>query len=129
MKAFIAVISHEAGKIAKYHDFDTQAEANAHVAEYGGFVADCPGANPLYWQVGNGTLTYDDAQELADIQHLADTQYISDRRIAYPNIGDQLDAIWKQLIQDRLNGHAMIQEVDDLIGQINAVKAAHPKPE
>ena len=73
--------------------------------------------------------------------YIANRKYIDDRisgtfdengkRLTngYPDIGDQLDAIWKQLIQDRLNGHAMIQEVDDLIGQINAVKAAHPKPE
>jgi len=49
------------------------------------------------------------------------------RRQAYPAIGDQLDAIWKQFNQDRLDGKAMIQETDDLLGQILAVKAAHPK--
>lgn len=64
----------------------------------------------------------------AQIAIIEANEYQADRQATYPAIGDQLDAIWKQLIQDRLNGHAMIQEVDDLIGQINAVKAAHPKP-
>ncbi len=49
------------------------------------------------------------------------------RRKAYPPIGDQLDAIWKQLNQDRLGGKALIQEADDRLGEILGVKAAHPK--
>tara|TARA_Y100000034_G_C6883449_1_gene405234 strand:+ start:245 stop:580 length:336 start_codon:yes stop_codon:yes gene_type:complete len=50
------------------------------------------------------------------------------RRNAYPPIGDQLDAIWKQLNQDRLGGKSLIQEVDDQLNKVLAVKAAHPKP-
>ena len=51
------------------------------------------------------------------------------RRAAYPPIGEQLDALWKQMNQDRLNGRALIQEADDMLGRILAVKAKHPKPE
>jgi len=50
------------------------------------------------------------------------------RRGEYPNIGDQLDAIWKQLNQDRLGGKALIQEADDRLNEILAVKAKYPKP-
>ena len=50
------------------------------------------------------------------------------RRRAYPQIGDQLDAIWKQLNQDRLGGKALIQEADDVLNAVLAVKAKCPKP-
>lgn len=36
--AYIAIIAEQGGKIAKYAEFDTQAEADAHVATHGGFV-------------------------------------------------------------------------------------------
>ena len=49
------------------------------------------------------------------------------RQKEYPNIGDQLDAIWKQLNQDRLNGKDLITEADDLLGSILSVKAKYPK--
>ena len=55
-------------------------------------------------------------------------KYKDERRVAYPSIGDQLDAIWKQLNQDRLGGKELIQEVDDRLNEILAVKATHPKP-
>lgn len=50
------------------------------------------------------------------------------RRFAYPPIGDQLDAILKQMNQDRLGGRELIQEADDILGSWLAVKTAHPKP-
>jgi hypothetical protein len=53
--------------------------------------------------------------------------YADKRRKEYPKIGDQLDAIWKQLNQDRLNGKDLIAEADDLLGSILAVKAKYPK--
>lgn len=49
------------------------------------------------------------------------------RRQEYPDIGDQLDAIWKQLNQDRMGGEALIQEADDRLNEILAVKQKHPK--
>lgn len=47
----------------------------------------------------------------------------------YPSIGDQLDAIWKQINQDRLGGKNLIQEADDILGKILSVKASNPLPE
>jgi len=51
------------------------------------------------------------------------------RSASYPPIGDQLDAIWKQLNQDRLNDKELIQEVDDTLGSILSVKASIPLPD
>lgn len=49
------------------------------------------------------------------------------RAVAYPPVGDQLDALWKQYNTDRLGGKELIQDMDDMLGSILAVKAAHPK--
>lgn len=51
------------------------------------------------------------------------------RRREYPDMGDQLDALWKQLNYDRLSGKELIQDCDDLLGDILAVKAKYPKPD
>ena len=61
--------------------------------------------------------------------HVVATAYVQKRVDAYPPIGDQLDAVWKQLNQDRLNGHAMIQQVDDMIASVLKVKSDNPKPD
>jgi len=55
--------------------------------------------------------------------------YRDARRDAYPPIGDQLDALWKELNYRRLQGENLIQEADDMLGAVLAVKSAHPKPE
>jgi len=49
MNQFIAIVKVEAGKIAKYQDYDTQADADAHVVRSGGFVASYPGGGPKWW--------------------------------------------------------------------------------
>lgn len=46
----------------------------------------------------------------------------------YPPIGDQLDVIWRQLNHWRLNGDTLIQEADDMLAAILAVKKKFPKP-
>lgn len=46
--------------------------------------------------------------------------YASQRREAYPPIGDQLDAIWKALASG---------STPDMLADIEAVKAAYPKPD
>lgn len=52
----------------------------------------------------------------------------SKRRGEYPPIPDQIDALWKQFNQDRLNGKDLIQEADTLLNRILAVKEKYPKP-
>ena len=54
--------------------------------------------------------------------------YQQRRAVEYPPISDQLDVIWKQFNQMRLENQPLIQEADDMLGSILAVKAAHPKP-
>jgi hypothetical protein len=47
---------------------------------------------------------------------------------AYPSIGDQLDAIWKQLAVLRMQKKLdLIEEADDVLGRILAVKRDVPK--
>ncbi len=51
------------------------------------------------------------------------------RAKAYPAIGDQLDALFKHLNYRRTQGDALVQDLDDVIGEWLSVKAAYPKPE
>lgn len=69
------------------------------------------------------------AQALTDKVAFQALQWERDRRVAYPPIGDQLDAILKQMNQDRLGGKELVQGVDDILAAWLSVKAAHPKPE
>lgn len=49
------------------------------------------------------------------------------RKEEYPTIGDQLDAIWKQVAADKDNGKTLESEADTLLIAVNAVKAKYPK--
>ncbi len=55
--------------------------------------------------------------------------YRAERAKAYPAIGDQLDALFKHLNYRRTQGDALVQDLDDVIGEWLSVKAAYPKPE
>lgn len=69
MKQFMAVVSVSGDRIAKYQDFDTQAEADSHVAEYGGFAVETPATGSMdFWVVDEiaKTITHDSAAEDAD---------------------------------------------------------------
>ena len=67
MKEFTAVVSHSDGKITKYQDFDSEAEANAHVATYGGKVVQDLDHELAYWNVSGDTPSKDTDQLAADI--------------------------------------------------------------
>jgi hypothetical protein len=117
MKDYVAVVSHDAGRVTKFQDFDTQADADTHVVNFGGFVANNPGDDIGYWVIADNTLTYDTAQETADAADITATQYRRDRD--YGSIQDQLDMIY----WDGVNDTTVWTD------HVAAVKAAHPKPE
>lgn len=57
-------------------------------------------------------------------------EYVANRREVYPNIGDQLDVILKQLNYMQMSGQTdLIAEMDDLIGAWLKVKRDFPKPD
>ena len=98
MENFIAVVKNEGNKVTKYQDFDDKSNADIHVAMHGGFVADKPDNDRMdYWVVDEDkeTLTYDKSTADSDDAAIAAVAYKGVRRAAYPEIGDQLDAIWK----------------------------------
>lgn len=53
------------------------------------------------------------------------TQYQRDRRVEYPPIAEQLDAIWKALTPMR---DALPAQAQEMLDAILAVKEKHPKP-
>lgn len=119
MKDHIAIVKNENNKVTKYQDFDSKAEADAHVTEYGGFVVDKPDDDRMvYWVVDadNKTVTFDKSQADTDDGALAANAYKATRKNAYPDVGDQLDALF----------HAGAFP-EDMTEQIQAVKDANPK--
>lgn len=53
-----------------------------------------------------------------------DPTYQDLRRMEYPGIGDQLDAIWKSIEASSL---PLSSEADAMLSRIKAIKLAHPK--
>jgi hypothetical protein len=95
---YVAIVSWtDDNKLSKYHNFDVEADANAHVAKYGGFVVENPSGSQNYWIINstNKTVTFDKDQSDKDEATLIATAYVQKRVDAYPDIGDQLDALWK----------------------------------
>ena len=98
MENYIAVVKNQDGKVTKYADFKSKSEADAHVATYGGFVVDKTDSPRMnYWIVDDDkkTVTYDKSTADSDDAALVANAYKDVRRTAYPEVGDQLDALWK----------------------------------
>ena len=66
MRQFTAVVTHDKGAVTKYQDFDLKADADAHVANFGGKVVE--GLDNLleYWDVSGDTPVKDTDQQNAD---------------------------------------------------------------
>lgn len=70
------------------------------------------------------------AEKAAVMEHRAEVRYKQKRANAYPSIGDQLDAILKQLNAMSLNGELLlVPELDIVIEKWLQVKTDFPKPE
>ena len=98
MKDYIAIVKNANNKVTKYQDFDSKSEADAHVATHGGFVVDKPDSDRMdYWIVdaSKKTVTYDKSTADSDDAATAAVAYKDVRRAAYPDYGEQLDALWK----------------------------------
>ena len=66
MKKYTAVVSHSDGVITKYQDFDSEDDAKAHVATYGGKVVADLDDDLAYWDVSSDA-TKDTDQLAADV--------------------------------------------------------------
>ena len=120
MEDYIAVVKNESNKVTKYQDFASKSDADAHVATYGGFVVDKPDGDRIdYWGVDadKKTVTYDKSTADSDDAARVAVAYKQARQEAYPEIGDQLDALWK-------GGDA--QAAMKVI--VDKVKSDNPKP-
>ena len=67
MKSFIAIVGVSDGRVTKYADFDTLADANAHAVKFGGFTHETLDGPIGYWVVDGNSITLDTDQEAADI--------------------------------------------------------------
>ena len=71
MENFIAIVKSTGGKLDKYQDFAVEADADSHVATYGGFVVADPGGSTGYWVVDAEAETVTNNQAQADADALA----------------------------------------------------------
>ena len=119
MKDYIAVVKNENNKVTKYQDFVSKSDADAHVVTYGGFVAEKPSDRIKYWVVDadKKTVTHDKSTADSDDAAIVANAYKDVRRAAYPEIGDQLDALW--------NGGDAEEAMKVLVDK---VKSDNPKP-
>lgn len=76
--------------------------------------------NPL---PAGATQALEDVYETEDGARFAVTDYARARRHAYPSMGDQLDALWKELGDETLG-----EDAHGMRERIRAVKRALPKP-
>ena len=119
MENFIAVVKNEGSKVTKYQDFAAKSAADAHVVIHGGFVVDKPSDRTDYWVVDadKKTVTYDKSTADSDAAALAAVAYKEVRAGAYPDVRDQLDALWKGG-----DAEAAMKVI------VNKVKSDNPKP-
>jgi len=73
MENYIAIVKSTDGKLDKYQDFATEADATTHVGQYDGFVAPNPGGQTSYWVVDTEAQTVTNDQVQADADVLANS--------------------------------------------------------
>jgi len=80
--------------------------------------------------VEDGVIRNQTEQELLDIENaLKIKNYQEYRSREYPRIGDQLDAVLKQLNYMQMSGQTnLVTELDGIVGKWLAVKQKYPKP-
>jgi hypothetical protein len=105
MKNYLAIISPN-----KYADFDTLAEAQAHVSVHGGFAAATPGQYSEFFVIDMGaeTVTFDQAAADADLAEklILSTitnfeRQVTQRRLREAMLTDEGKA-WLQNIEDQI---------------------------
>lgn len=123
MEKYIAVVKHENNKVTKYQPFAVEADADAHIKVYGGFVAEKPSDRIKYWIVDadNKTLTHDKSTADSDDAARVANAYKDVRLAAYPPLADFADAYyWAQKGDDSL--------MTSYVAACSQVKADTPKP-
>lgn len=68
------------------------------------------------------------ADEIAHADYVETEKYRDDRRVEYPAIGDQIDALWAA-VEALGNGDGLPQATAEMLDAIKAVKAKYPKPD
>jgi hypothetical protein len=115
---YLAIVKVENNRIAKYQDFESESDSDAHVVEYGGFTVEAPDSGRMdYWVVDEGakTITHDSSTETADKDAYDAKEYQRKRAKEYPAIVDQLDDLYH-------NG------IDGWKATIKVTKDKYPKP-
>jgi len=102
---YLAIVKQTGGTVEKYQDFATEAEADAHVVTYGGFVVQQPTNLNFDYLVADSskkTLTFDQARYDNDQALINSTQYQRDRKPLYGTWEEQLDMMYHGTWKDHV---------------------------
>ena len=125
MENYIAVVKNKGSKVTKFADFASKSDADAHVVTYGGFVVDKPSSDQTrYWVVDSDKKTLIHDKSTADSDYAAALLNLNKdiRRRAYPEIGDQLDLLYKDMLADKGD------KTGEWVKVVKKVKDDNPKP-
>ena len=123
---YIAIVATDKNRIAKFKDFNTKAEADAHIdhcKEFGfdsGFAVEAPKSGSMeYWVVDEKakTITHDAITETADKATYDALAYSRSRKVEYDKL-NQFELIG----EDSINGTTNHRDA------ILAIKDKYPKP-
>ena len=119
MKKYLVVVASSNNKITKHLDFENKSDADAFASSRSGaFVVETPENKRRYWVVDadKKTVTFDKSTHDADVAKATAVAYKKQRRNEYPEIGDQLDDLYRKGVFS-----------DEMAAQLKAVKDKYPK--
>ena len=121
--SYIAIVKTEGNSVTKFAEYTKKSDADAHVAEHGGFVCDAVDGNYSWWVVDSSekTLSYNkDAHDAFKLSQVSNA-YKQSRMNDYPTIQEQLDLLY----------HDMSADKGDITGEwykaVKATKDKYPK--
>ena len=100
--SYIAIVKVENNRIAKYQDFESKPDADAHVGVYGGFAVATPASGSMkYWTVDAGakTITHDSATEASNKAAYDALAYARSRKEEYDKLNQ-----FELISDDSING-------------------------
>jgi hypothetical protein len=132
MQQYLAIVNTENNRVAKYMDFGTSQDANAHVSAYGGFVYDNAGNEPLgdLW-IDGLTVTVVPPVDEYKAQKLSELEQEALNRAndpfdgnPYGSIGDlELSATMSQSFQNSGTPNQLLVNANDVYVAYVAAKA------
>jgi len=117
-------------KLAKFLEFNIEADAIVHAEKHNGFVFNDIGGNRKFWVVDlvAKTITQDVVAEAEAVEFFNNNKYKDDRRSELSLLdGEGMDAIRKEIVALR-TGLPETAEYAEYMVKVISIKDKYPKP-